>query len=320
MSQHTRHIELDSTVPAALAGRRLDQVLAELFPEHSRSRLQQWTRDGAITVDGRHCKPRDKVLGGERIEVRAVVAEIGAARPEAIGLEVVYEDDALLVVNKPVGMVVHPGAGNHDGTLQNAVLHHAPSTAHVPRAGIVHRLDKDTSGLMVVAKTLEAQTSLVAQLQVREVKRTYLALANGVFTGGGTVDEPIGRHPRDRVRMAVVSSGKPAVTHYRIEARFQAHTLLRVNLETGRTHQIRVHMAHLRHPLLGDRLYGARPVVPKAASESLLAAIRGFERQALHATELALRHPDTDAWVSWSAELPEDMARLLDLMHAECPA
>jgi len=272
------------TIPIELGGLRLDQALAKLFPQHSRSRLQGWLRDGLIRVDGASPDARRKVCGGESVEIDAPPPpEITAQLPEDIPLDVVFEDEHLLVIDKPAGLVVHPGSGNWSGTLLNALLHHDPALAGVPRAGIVHRLDKETSGLMVVAKTLVAQTELVRQLQARTVKRHYLALAQGEVRAGGTVDAPIGRHPTQRTRMAVVGNGRPAVTHYLITARYRRATLLECRLETGRTHQIRVHMAHIGHPLVGDPVYGLR--------RSGDARLDGFARQALHAFRLGLVHP-----------------------------
>lgn len=312
-------IQRTAIVPPEHAGSRLDQVLAQLFSEFSRSRLQQWVKEGAVLVDGRVLRPRDKLLGGESITVNAAVEAVDEVRPQAIALNVVYEDDAILVIDKPAGLVVHPGAGNPEGTLQNALLHHAPALAGVPRSGIVHRLDKDTSGLMVAAKTLQAHKALVDQLQARTVKREYLALVNGTFTAGGRIEAPVGRHPRDRIRMAVVDTGREAVTHYRIQQRYQAHTLLLAALETGRTHQIRVHMAHIGHPLVGDPLYGGRLQLPKGATEAVREALRGFRRQALHATRLALQHPASGEEMGWEAPPPDDMQVLLNTLEQEAP-
>lgn len=317
MSEAIRHQAL---VPEQAAGMRLDQVLAQLFPDYSRSKLQQWVREGSVLVDGQSLRPRDKLKGGERIELSAELEQDTAVAAEAIALEIVHEDRAILVLNKPAGLVVHPGAGNRDGTLQNALLHHAPELAALPRAGIVHRLDKDTSGLMVVAKTLKAHKSLVEQLQARTVKREYWALAVGTFTGGGKVDAPIGRHPRDRLRMAVIDGGREAVSHYRVEERFAAHTLLRVSLETGRTHQIRVHMTHIGHPLVGDPVYGGRLRLPRGASERLREALSGFRRQALHAGRLGLIHPEREETLEFEAPLPADFTALLEVLRRESPA
>lgn len=306
-------IEQQVQVPMTMGGQRLDQVAAELFSDFSRSRLQAWIKEGALQVDGRQCKPREKLLGGELL---TLVAELEAQerwQPQAIELPIVYEDEHILVLNKPAGLVVHPAAGHADGTLLNALLHHAPELAVVPRAGIVHRLDKDTTGLMVVAKTLQAQTDLVAQLQERSMGREYEAVVQGVMTGGGTVDEPIGRHSRHRQKMAVVAegSGKEAVTHYRVLHKYRAHTHIRCKLETGRTHQIRVHMAHINYPLVGDPLYAGRFRLPKGCGEDLQEALRQFQRQALHAKRLELSHPETGEWMEWEVELPADFQQLL---------
>ena len=306
-----RKIHLQTVVPPERAGLRLDQALAALFPEYSRSRISAWIRDGRVLVDGRVPRPRDRIAGGERVRVEAVVEDTVADRPQAIPLAIVFEDGAIIVLDKPPGLVVHPAAGNREGTLLNALLHHAPELAQVPRAGIVHRLDKETSGLLVVARTIEAHTRLVEALKAREVGREYLAVVQGVVTAGGTIDEPLGRHPVDRKRMAVSERGKPAITHYRVERRFRAHTLLRVRLETGRTHQIRVHMAHIRHPIVGDPVYGGRPRLPAGATPALGAALRGFRRQALHAARLTLEHPVTGETMSFAAPLPEDMRALI---------
>lgn len=312
-------VRLSATIPPDCAGQRLDQALSLLFPDYSRNRLQAWIKAGEVTLDGKTVRPRDKVFGGEQVVIEGTVAAAPAVAAEALALPIVYEDAELLVIDKPAGLVVHPGAGNPAGTVQNALLHHAPSLAAIPRAGLVHRLDKDTSGLMVVAKTLAAHKSLVEQLSARTVTREYLALAAGGFTAGGTVDAPIGRHRVDRKRMAVVEGGRPAVTHYRIVERFQAHTLLRVTLETGRTHQIRVHMAYIRHPLVGDPVYGGRPILPKGASERLRVALQTFPRQALHAARLGVVHPRSGESMEWEAALPEDFAQLLEIMRSECP-
>lgn len=306
-----------AAVPPEAAGRRLDQVLAELFPEFSRSRLKQWIEAGKVEVDGRRLRPRDKLQGIETISLQPVQEPEERWSPEEIPLDVVYEDDHLLVINKPAGLVVHPAAGNRDGTLLNALLHHAPELAAVPRAGIVHRLDKETSGLLAVAKTLEAQNSLVRQLQERSVTREYDAVIAGVITGGGTVDAPIGRHPVDRKRMAVTRGGKPAVTHYRLVRRFRAHCHIKVRLETGRTHQIRVHMAHIHHPLVGDPVYGGRFRRPAGIGEELAAVLHGFRRQALHAARLALVHPTSRETLEWTAALPSDMQALLDALRGD---
>jgi 23S rRNA pseudouridine1911/1915/1917 synthase len=300
---------LEFVVPGDHAGLRLDQSLARLLPEYSRSRLQEWIAQQQVKLNGALAAAKQKVWGGEKLEV--LPQSHPSEQPyqaEDIALDIVYEDDALLVINKPAGLVVHPGSGNWEGTLLNALLHHAPQLAGVPRAGIVHRLDKDTSGLLVVAKTLTAQTHLVRQLQARTVKREYLALVYGEVRGGGTVDEPIGRHPAQRVKMAVTESGKSAITHYETEEQLPGCTLLRCRLETGRTHQIRVHMAHLRHPLVGDSAYLKGPQKCHPRLRGLLSA---FPRQALHATRLALVHPVTGETTEWQAPIPQDMKELL---------
>ncbi|MEJ2692251.1 MAG: 23S rRNA pseudouridine(1911/1915/1917) synthase RluD [Candidatus Thiodiazotropha sp.] len=304
-------------VPLASAGYRLDQLLAERCPDYSRSRLQHWIKTGRVLLDGQSCRPREKLRGGERIQVRPETEPELRDQGEAMPLDILYEDNCLLVVNKPAGLVVHPAAGNPCGTLLNGLLAHHPPLAQVPRAGLVHRLDKQTSGLLVVAKTLPAQTALVRQLQARSVKREYRALVQGVMTAGGSVDAPIGRHPVNRLRMAVIESGKPAVTHYRVVRRFRAHTDLRIDLETGRTHQIRVHMAHIRFPLVGDPLYGGRLKLPADADARLTEVLRGFRRQALHARRLTLQHPESGKSCSWEAPLPDDMERLLAVLEAD---
>lgn len=308
---------LTGHIPEACAGERLDKALAQLFPDYSRARLQEWIRDGQVRVEGACPRPRDKVRGGERVEVEAVQPLDDHHAPQPLPLDILHEDEALLVVNKPAGMVVHPGAGNREGTLLNALLHHAPELAGLPRAGIVHRLDKDTSGLLVVARTLPAHHHLTAQIQARSFRREYLAVVNGVLTGGGTVDAPIGRHAMQRTRMAVREGAREAVTHYRVMERFRAHTLLRISLETGRTHQIRVHMAHIRHALVGDPVYGGRLRLPPACGEALTGILREFRRQALHAAGLAVSHPLSGEPCGWRAPLPPDMERLLAGLRAD---
>jgi len=302
------------TIPPERAGQRLDQVLAELLNQYSRTRIKEWIDAGAVRVNGGRLRPRDKVLGGEHIEVDALLPDAVTMAPEPIALERVYEDSHVLVIDKPVGLVVHPGAGNAAGTLQNALLHFDSDLSRLPRAGIVHRLDKDTSGLMVVARTVEAHTALTRAIEAREVEREYEGVCAGVMTGGGTVEAPIGRHPVDRVRMAIRADGREAVTHYRVLQRFRGHTHVRLKLETGRTHQIRVHLAHIRYPLVGDRVYGGRLTLPRGATATLIEALRGFRRQALHAARLAFEHPVTGEPVACEAPLPADMRTLLEVL------
>ena len=312
MTQSPNTIQLEASTEAAHFGLRLDQVLADLFPEYSRSKLKTWIQEGNVAVNGEVITvPRHKMQMDELVTVQAEMDVQVTSQAQDIALNIVYEDEHILVINKPADLVVHPGAGNPSGTVLNALLNHYPEIDKVPRAGIVHRLDKDTTGLMVVAKTIPAQTHLVDQLQRREMSREYEAIALGTMVAGGIVDEPIGRHATKRTHMAVREMGKPAVTHYRVIEKFRAYTHLRLKLETGRTHQIRVHMAHIKHPLLGDQVYGGRPRLPKGASEEFIAALRGFQRQALHAAQLSLFHPETEEWMTWKAPLPQDMQDLL---------
>ncbi|WP_394131150.1 23S rRNA pseudouridine(1911/1915/1917) synthase RluD [Shewanella maritima] len=314
----TQEINLKSEITATQTGLRLDQALAELFPDYSRTRIKEWILSGAVSVDGITVdKPREKVFESQIVDVDATLEEEVKAAAQDIALNIVYEDDHILVVNKQAGLVVHPGAGNADGTLLNALLHHCPDIEHVPRAGIVHRLDKDTTGLMVVAKTVEAQTHLVAALQARDIVREYEAIVTGTMTAGGMVDEPIDRHETKRTQMAVIHGGRPSVTHYRVAEKFRAHTRLRLRLETGRTHQIRVHMAHIGHVLVGDPVYGGRPRPPKAASEAFSEVLRGFKRQALHAIRLELAHPFTCEIMTWHAPVPDDMVQLAKAMRKD---
>ncbi len=312
--------KLTEIVPEKLAGLRLDQALAALFPAYSRARLTRWVKDGHVLVDGKRLRPRDAVHGGEEVVLAAEQEVETTWRAQDLPLDIVFEDEAVLVINKPAGLVVHPGAGNMDGTLSNALLHYDPALEQVPRAGVVHRLDKDTSGLLVVARTLTAQKSLVDQLQARDVEREYLALAMGLMTAGGSVQAPIGRHPGQRLRQAVVPGGREAITHYRVEERFRAHSLLRVKLETGRTHQIRVHMAYLKYPLVGDPVYGGRLRIPAGATPALIEALRDFRRQALHAGRLGFEHPLSGESMSWQASLPADMAALVDVCREDSKA
>lgn len=299
------------------AGLRLDQALARALPQYSRARLHGWIEAGAVKVDGRLPRPRDKVQGGEHVRIEARLEPETRVAAEDLPVDVVYKDRGIFIINKPAGLVVHPGAGNASHTLQNALLALDPKLVVVPRAGLVHRLDKDTSGLMVVARTPEAHAALVAAISSREVERAYLAICVGVMTGGGTVDEPIGRHRTLRVRMAVRADGRAAVTHYRVLKRFRGHTFVRAELETGRTHQIRVHFDHIGYPLVGDPVYGTRRRIPKGAGTALIGALDDFKRQALHATRLALAHPLTGKTLEWEAPVPPDMAALLDTLESD---
>ncbi len=311
-TQHT------GQVPDELAGQRLDQALARMFPDYSRSRLKAWLLGGSVLVDGATWRPRDRVRGGETVVVTASADTAVHAEPEAMQLDVVFEDDDLLVINKPAGLVVHPGAGNASGTLLNGLLAHAPQLESLPRAGIVHRLDKDTSGLLLVAKSIPAHTALVRDLADRSISRQYLAICNGVLTGGGTIDAAIGRHAVDRTRMAVRENGRPAVTHYTVIERFRAHTYVNVLLETGRTHQIRVHFAYRRHPLVGDPVYGGRLALPAGASDALRDALRAFRRQALHAARLDLRHPSAGGEaLALEVPPPADFQSLLQTLRED---
>ena len=313
-----QQVQLTATVSESQLGQRLDQTLAELFPDYSRSRIKEWILDRRVTVNGVMVDtPKEKVLGGELVAIDAEIEEAQRWEPQNLPLDIVYEDEDIIVINKPRDFVVHPGAGNPDGTVLNALLHHYPAIMDVPRAGIVHRLDKDTTGLMVVAKTVPAQTHLVDSLQRREITREYEAVAIGNMTAGGTVEQPISRHSTKRTHMAVHPMGKPAVTHYRIMEHFRAHTRLRLRLETGRTHQIRVHMSHISHPLVGDPLYGGRPRPPKGASEAFFTTLRGFDRQALHATMLRLYHPISGIEMEFHAALPQDMVDLIAALKAD---
>lgn len=318
MVQQSSQISLSASTEFQHFGMRLDQVVADLFPDYSRSKLKEWILAGNVCVNGEPCVvPRQKMTGDEVISVEAEIEQQVVNEAQAIELDIVYEDEDILIINKPADLVVHPGAGNQDGTLLNALLAHVPDIDKVPRAGIVHRLDKDTTGLMVVAKTLPAQTHLVDQLQTRVMSREYEALVNGTMVAGGLVDAPIGRHSSKRTHMAVREMGKPAVTHYRVIEKFRAHTHVRLKLETGRTHQIRVHMAYIKHPLVGDPAYGGRLRLPKGSSDEFANTLRAFNRQALHAAQLSLYHPTTDEWMTWQAPLPQDMVALIDSVRED---
>jgi 23S rRNA pseudouridine1911/1915/1917 synthase len=316
--QPTR-VQRSARVPLAMAGQRLDRVVAEIFPDFSRSRLADWIKGGRLTVDGRPARPRDPVVGGETVDLVTDLEQQVDAAGEAIDLILVHEDNHLLIVDKPPGLVVHPGAGNPTGTLQNALLHHDPKLVEIPRAGIVHRLDKDTSGVMVVARTLAAHTRLVEMIAAREVHRRYEAIVYGAIVAGGTIDAPIGRHRHERTKMAVQEEGdsaREAVTHYRVRERYRAYTRVQVDLETGRTHQIRVHFAHIRHPLVGDPVYGGLKL-PKGASAAFIAALRGFRRQALHAERLEFPHPVTGRPIVAEAKRPADLEALIAALRAD---
>jgi 23S rRNA pseudouridine1911/1915/1917 synthase len=310
---------VDLTIPPELAGQRLDSALARLMPEHSRTRIKGWIEAGAVTVDRVACKPRDLIEAGSRVRVQTTIDAAAQPQvlPEAIALRVVHEDRDVWVIDKPAGLVVHPGAGNPRHTLQNALLGLDPKLAALPRAGLIHRLDKDTSGLLVVARTPEAQTSLSRQLEARTMAREYVAVCVGVMTGGGTVDEPIGRHRGDRLRMAIRVSGRPAVTHYRVLERFRAHTHLSVKLETGRTHQIRLHLSHIKYPIVGDPVYGGRFGLPRGASQNLIDTLRGFKRQALHAAALGFDHPRSGKRLTLQSPVPADFAHLLRVLRED---
>lgn len=308
---------LEALVPIQCHGMRLDQVAAELFPDYSRNRLASWIKEGRLMVDGRTVKPRDKATASAQVTLMVTHEPVIDWQPQRLPLDIIFEDEHILVVNKPAGVVVHPAAGHADSTLVNALLAHAPELDALPRGGIVHRLDKETSGIMFVARTSLAHKSLVAQLSERTVSRTYCAVCTGALTGGGKIDAPIDRHPMARTKMAVVADGKPAVTHYRIAHRFKHYTQLQVNLETGRTHQIRVHMAHRKWPLIGDPVYGGRQRVPAGASDLLISTLRGFPRQALHAQALEFEHPASGDWMEFETDLPDDLVNLLEVLERE---
>lgn len=317
MSSENQQISLQAQVPDSLTGIRLDQIAAKLFPDYSRARLQTWIKAGCLLVDGRQLKPRDSIAAGAilTLEAELQAEEDWVAQP--LLLNILYEDEHVLVINKSAGVVVHPAAGHREGTLLNGLLSHCPALEQLPRAGIVHRLDKDTTGVMVVAKTLLAHTHLVRELQERNIRREYEAIAKGVLTGGGTIDAPLGRHPVSRKKRAVTEKGQEAVTHYRVIQRYRSHTHVHVQLETGRTHQIRVHMAHINYPLVGDQTYGGRLQIPAASSPQLIEQLQNFKRQALHARRLTLRLPESDDETSWEAVLPADMIALLEAMKAD---
>lgn len=307
----------EATISSEYHGQRIDVVLAQLFPDFSRSQLTHWLKEGFITLNERQYKPKDKALGGEHVKLHVVLSTNNSrCEAENIPLDVVFEDEHFLVINKPAGLIVHPGAGNPEHTLVNALLHHAPSLQHLPRAGIVHRLDKDTTGLLVVAKTLTAHTNLVRQMQAREIQRHYLTLVYGHVISGGVIDTHYGRHPRNRLKMAVCTQGRQAITHYTVGKQYHYFTLLDVTLQTGRTHQIRVHMAHINHPVVGDPLYGGRARYPAGVNDPLREALQQFKRQALHACTLSLTHPNSQENLTFTAQLPDDFQLLLETLDS----
>lgn len=308
----------EAIVPSEHHGQRVDVMLSQVFPDYSRSQLQQWLKEGAITLNDRILKAKEKVLGGEHVKLNVILEAANTSlEAEDIPLELIFEDEYLLVINKPAGLVVHPGAGNQAHTLVNALLHHAPTLTHLPRAGIIHRLDKETTGLLIIAKTLEAHTQLIRQMQAREINRHYLCLVYGHVISGGTVDTYFGRHPRNRLKMAVTTQGRQAITQYSVNQHFPHFSLLDVTLMTGRTHQIRVHMAHIKHPVVGDPLYGGRARYPAGISDALRDGIQGFKRQALHAKTLSFTHPITEKRLTFSAPLPDDFKFLLSILESE---
>ncbi len=308
-------LQLQTIIPEELAGKRLDQALSRLYPEHSRSRIQSWIKSGDVRVNNLNIKQRDQVSVGDAIEINTELNSVDKYQAEAIELDIIHEDDAIIIINKPAGLVVHPGAGNPNRTLLNALLNFDNSLDTIPRAGIIHRLDKETTGIMVVARTLEAHTYLVDKLQKREIKREYQAIVCGQLVAGGSIENKMGRHPVHRVKMAVTNSGKNATTHYRVLKKFQHYTHLHVQLETGRTHQIRVHMSHIKHPIVGDPVYGNNNSIRKGVNSSLRDIIKNFKRQALHAYSLELPHPTTGNKMKFNAELPDDINSLIDALN-----
>lgn len=312
------HIQKQLTVPKEYHSHRIDSVIAQLLPEYSRSQISAWIKAGAVTVNQKNCKPKDKTLGGDLIEINVdftpIDTNFNLCEAEDIPLQIIYEDNDVLVINKPAGLVVHPGAGNREHTLVNALLHHAPSLQHLPRAGIIHRLDKDTTGLLIVAKTLIAHTSLIRQMQTRDIQRHYITLVQGHLISGGTIDTGFGRHTRNRLKMAVIGQGRQAITHYTVNKQYNDYTLLDVSLMTGRTHQIRVHLAHINHPVVGDQLYSGRMRLPLNASDHLRTVLQQFKRQALHACSLTFSHPQTGEELTFEAPLPDDFKLLLNVL------
>lgn len=317
MTNDTQKIHLTLTIPESHALERVDQALAKLMPDYSRTQIQEWIETNAILINGKPTKAKTKLKGGEDVTVNANIKAQPQWEAQAIPLEIVHEDEALIVINKPVGLVVHPGAGNADSTLLNALLHHAPQLQNLPRAGIIHRLDKNTSGLLIIAKTQSSYKHISKQLKERSILREYQAIVYGTMISGGSVDAPIDRHPLQRKRMAVVDTGKTAITHYRVAEKYRAHTRLNLKLETGRTHQIRVHMSHIRHPIVGDTAYGGRVQLAKGMTPELIHALREFKRQALHAFALGLVHPVSEEFIRWEIDLPEDMQNLIQILKQD---
>jgi len=310
-----KNIQHALVIPDDYFDERLDAALAKLLPAYSRTQIKDWIDNGSIQLNGEICKGKTKVRGGETVTVQAVMKEQPQWEAENIPLNIEYEDESFMIINKPPGLVVHPGAGNATRTLLNALLHYDAALQELPRAGIIHRLDKDTSGLLVVAKTPAAYKHITLQLKKRDLLREYQAIVSGAMISGGSVDAPLDRHPRERKRRAVVETGKPALTHYRVAERFRSHTRLKLRLETGRTHQIRVHMSHIHHPIVGDAVYGGRLQLTKGMTPELREALKTFKRQALHAFALGLAHPETDEWMQFEIDLPDDMKQLLELLR-----
>ncbi|MDI1351225.1 MAG: 23S rRNA pseudouridine(1911/1915/1917) synthase RluD [bacterium] len=314
------HIQKQLIVPREFHSQRVDSVVAQLLPEYSRSQICTWIKTGAIQMNQKTCKPKDKIAGGDLIDINVDLAVVdshfSSCEPEDIPLDIIFEDSEVLVLNKPAGLVVHPGAGNREHTLVNALLHHSPELYHLPRAGIVHRLDKDTTGLLIVAKTLTAHTSLIRQMQARDIQRNYLTLVQGHVISGGTIDTGFGRHPRNRLKMAVIGQGRQAITHYTVNQQYKDYTLLDVSLMTGRTHQIRVHLAHINHPVFGDQLYSGRMRFPVNASDQLRTVLQQFRRQALHACSISFYHPQTEDLLTFEAPLPDDFSLLLNTLDS----
>jgi len=313
------HIQKQFTIPCEYHNQRIDYVLAQLLPEYSRSQISNWIKTGAIKMNHMSCKPKDKIVGGDSIEINVdfsttIDADFKLSQPEDIPLCVIYEDEDVLVINKPAGLVVHPGAGNKEHTLVNALLHHNFDLHHLPRAGIIHRLDKDTTGLLIIAKTMAAHTSLIRQMQARDIERHYITLVQGYVVSGGIIDTGFGRHTKNRLKMAVTGHGRQATTHYAVHKHYQNFTLLDVHLMTGRTHQIRVHMAHINHPVVGDQLYGGRMRVPQKMDEPSRTILQKFKRQALHARTISFYHPKTDEQISCEAPIPDDFQLLINIL------